>query len=149
MTALIVLGCILLFFLFLLSLKVKITIGYRDEVTLSVRVLCFKIGILPKKEASAPHSMSARKAEKLRRKAEKKAAKKKEAKRLKAEHKLQKKQAAAEQPKKSLSDILDIISMVRKIAAEVIRRFFGHLRIDVARLKVVVATGDAASTALA
>ncbi|MBO5938323.1 MAG: DUF2953 domain-containing protein [Clostridia bacterium] len=149
MTALIVLGAILLFFVFLLSLKATITIAYADEVTLSVRVLCVKIKILPKKAKKGPRSMSKKKAEKLRTKARKKAQKKREAALAKAEAKKQKKEAAKQKPKKSMSEILDIISMIRSIAAEVIRRFFKHLRIDVARVRVKVATGDAATTAVA
>ena len=149
MTALIILGAILLFFVFLLSLKATITIAYTDEVTLSVRVLFLKIKILPKKEKKGPHSMSRRKAERIRAKARKKAQKKREAAKAKAEAKKQKKEAAKEKPKKSMSEILDTVSMVRGIAAEVIRRFFKHLRIDVARVKIKVATGDAATTAVA
>lgn len=149
MTALIIIGCILLFFVFLLSLKATITIAYADEVTLSVRVLCFKIKLLPKKEKKGPHSMSRRKAARIRAKARKKAQKKREAALAKEEAKKQKKQAAKAKPKKSMSEILDTISLIRGIAAEVIRRFFKHLRIDVARVKVKVATGDAATTAIA
>ncbi len=149
MTALIIIGCILLFFVFLLSLKATITIAYTDEVTLSVRVLFLKIKILPKKEKKGPRSMSRRKAERIRAKARKKAQKKREAALAKEEAKKQKKEAAKSKPKKSMSEILDTVSMVRGIAAEVIRRFFKHLRIDVARVKIKVATGDAATTAVA
>jgi len=149
MTALIIIGCILLFFVFLLSLKATITIAYTDEVTLSVRVLFLKIKILPKKEKKGPRSMSKKKAERIRAKARKKAQKKREAAKAKAEAKKQKKEAAKNKPKKSMSEILDTVSMVRGIAAEVIRRFFKHLRIDVARVKIKVATGDAATTAVA
>lgn len=149
MTALIIIGAILLFFVFLLSLKATITIAYADELTLSVRVLCIKIRILPKKEKRGPRSMSRRSAERIREKARKKAQKKREAAKAKAEAKRQKKEAAKGKPKKSMSEILDIVSVIREIAAEVIRRFFKHLRIDVARVKIKVATGDAATTAVA
>ena len=149
MTALIIIGAILLFFVFLLSLKATITIAYTDEVTLSVRVLFLKIKILPKKEKKGPRSMSRRKAERIRAKARKKAQKKRDAALAKAEAKKQKKEAAKGKPKKSMSEILDSVSMIRGIAAEVIRRFFKHLRIDVARVKIKVATGDAATTAVA
>ena len=93
--------------------------------------------------------MSKKKAEKIREKARKKAKKKREAALAKEEAKRKKKEAAKEKPKKSMSEILDTITMVRSIAAEVIRRFFKHLRIDVARVHVKVATGDAATTAVA
>ena len=47
MTGWIVLGCILFFILFIGSLRARITIAYSDELSLSVRVLFLKIGILP------------------------------------------------------------------------------------------------------
>lgn len=142
----IVLGCILLFFIFLLSLKAVITIGYSDGITLTIRVLFFKIKILPKKEKKkGPHSMSASKAQKIRKKLVKKEKAKREKKAQKA---LQKKQAPPK-PKKSVAEILDLIAMVRKLVAAVVKCFFKHLRIDIARLKIKIATGDAASTAIA
>ena len=150
MTALTVLGIIVLFFVFLLSLKATVTIAYSDEVSLSVRVLFLKLRILPKKEKEQRlRSMSERKAQRIRQRIEKKQAKKaaaaKEKKERKAQHKLQKK----DKPKKTLADILDVIELVRKLAATVIRIFFKHLRIKVARMKIKVATGDAANTAIA
>ena len=95
--------------------------------------------------------MSAKKAEKIKKKLEKKAEKK----RLKAEEKKRKKQAKKElaenepKKKKSLSEILDVIRMITDTAKKSATTFFGHLRVDVARLHVNVATGDAATTAIA
>lgn len=146
MTGWIVFGCIVLFFVFLFSLKATITVGYSDEVTLTVRVLFLKIKILPKKEKKkGPRSMSAAKAKKIRRKLAKKEKIKKEKKKQKAIQKQQK----PPKPKKSVSEILDLISMVRKVVAAVVKHFFKHLRVDVARLKIKIATGDAATTAVA
>ena len=151
MTALYIIGGILLFFVFILSLKATVTIAYHDEVALSIRVLCFKIRILPKKEPrKGPHSMSAKKAQKIKQKLRKKQLKKAEAKQKKAEKKAAKKEIPKEEKKKmSLPDILDIIALVRKLLVKVVKTFFGHLRIDIARLKIRVATGDAATTAIA
>lgn len=149
MTALIVLGCILLFFIFLLSIKVKIIISYSDEIALTVHVLGLKIKILPAKKKKGPHSMSAKKAEKIKKKLREKKLKKNEASRKKAAKKEEEKQNKTEKPKKTLPEILYIIGLVRTLAAKVIKTFFNHLRIDIAKLKVVVATGDAASTAIA
>ena len=149
MTALIILGCILLFFIFLLSLKFKIIISYSEEIALTVRVLGIKIRILPAKKKKGPHSMSAKKAEKIKKKLRKKKLKKNEAARQKAAKKEDEKQNKTEKPKKSLSEILYIIDLVKALAAKVIKTFFKHLRVDIARLKIIVATGDAASTAVA
>ena len=149
-TPLIVLGIIVLFFVFLLSLKATITVGYAKDVTLSVKVLFLRIGILPKKDKKkGPHSMSAKKARKIREKAAKKKSAKAKAAKEKAAKKKEKLAQKHKKPKKSLSEILDIIGLVRELAAVVIRKFFKHLRIDVARLKIKVAMGDAANTAIA
>lgn len=148
MTALIVFGCIILFFVFILSLKATITIEYKDEVVLWVRVLFVKIKILPsKKKKSGPHSMSEKKAKKLKARLDAKQEKKKQKKKQKKAEKLSEKHKPKK--KKSLSDILDIISLVKDLAAKVIKIFFGHLKVKVARLKIKVATGDAANTAIA
>ena len=150
MTALWIIGIIVLFFVFLLSLKATITIAYHDELTLYVRVLFIKIPILPAKEKKAgPHAMSEKKAQKLREKIQKKKLKKEEAKKKKAEQKKHQKEHPKEKPKKTLQDILDMITLVRALLATVISKFWKHLRIDVARLRIRVATGDAAATAIA
>ena len=93
--------------------------------------------------------MSAKKAKKIREARKKKAEKQKIAKQEKAVKKEQKKKEKATKPKKSMAEILDLVQLVCRLVTAVIRRFFRHLRIDVARLKVKVATGDAATTAIA
>ncbi len=146
MTALIVIGCIILFFVFILCLKATITVEYKNEVALYVKVLFIKTRILPsKKKKSGPHSMSDKKAEKIKAKLLAKQEKKKKKKQEKKSAKL----AEKHKKKKSLSDILDIISLVKDILAKVIKIFFSHLKVKVAKLKIKVATGDAASTAIA
>lgn len=151
MTALTVIGCILLFLIFLLSVKATVTVIYNEELTLFVRVLFVKIKILPKSNKKrGPHSMSTGKAEKIRRKLKKKSEKKK----LKAKEKKRRKQEKKEnvkpsENKKSLSEIIEIIRMITDVVKTALKVFFGHIRIKVARLHVNVATGDAATTAIA
>ena len=148
MLALYIIGGILLFFALILSLKATVTVAYHDTVALSVRVLFFKIRILPKKEKRGPHRMSAKKAKKIKAKLRKKQQKKAEAKHRKAKKKAAKKEMPKSEKKKmSLPEILDLISLIRKILVKIVKTFFGHLRIDIIRLKIRVATGDAASTA--
>lgn len=140
---------IVLFFALLLSLKATVTICYSDEVVLYVKVLFVKIPILPKKKKYWKSSMSAKKARKIREARKKKAEKEKVARQQKAIKKEQKKKEKAAKPKKSMAEILDLVRLVCRLVSAVIRRFFRHLRIDVARLRVKVATGDAATTAIA
>lgn len=152
MTALIVIGSIILFFLFLASLKATITVEYNGEVALSVRVLFIKIGILPSKEKKRKKSMSKKQAEKLKAKLEAKEAKKRAKKAQKKKEKQQKKADIAsgkiKKEKKSPGEILDIISLVSNLVKQVIGKFFSHLRIKVVRIRMKIATGDAAATAL-
>ena len=90
--------------------------------------------------------MSAKKAAKIRENMRKKAEKKRIAAEEKAKAKEEKK---ASKEKKSISEIVAIIKMVSDIAVTVIGKFFKHLRIKIARIKVTIATGDAATTAIA
>lgn len=153
MTALIVFGIIVLFFAFLLSLKATVTIAYCGEVELSVRVLFFKIKILPARKKKYPQSMSAKKARRIKEKREKKAAKKLAKKKAKKEQKEEEKRAVAsgkvKKERKTAGEILDIISLVAELIRAVIGKFFGHLRIKLARIRLKIATGDAAATAVA
>ncbi len=137
---------IIAIFTFLALLKATVTIAYAGEVKLFVKVLCFKIKLVPSKGPKKAKGMSAKKAQKLRDKLAQKAKKKKEAKLAKEKKKEEKKDT---KEKKSLAEILDIISLVSKLAVGVIRTFFKHLSIKVARIKMVIATSDAATTAIA
>ena len=73
MIAINVLVCIFLFFALILSLKAKITVIYNGEIVLFVKILGIKIKILPKKSRKkGTHSMSEKKAQKIKAKLEEK-----------------------------------------------------------------------------
>jgi len=105
-------------------------------------VLFFKIKILPAKEKRGKRRMSEKKAAKirdsLRKKQQKKALAKKE-----------KEQAKDTKEKKSISETISGVKMITDIVLAVIKKFFGHLQIKMTRIKMVVATEDAATTAIA
>ena len=150
MIAINVLVCIFLFFALILSLKAKITVIYNGEIVLFLKILGIKIKILPKKaRKKGPHSMSEKKAQKIKAKLEEKAKKKAAKKSIKDQEKSKAKLSGKPRPKKSISEILDVISAIKDIASRVIKVFFKHLRIDLARCHIAVATGDAATTAIA
>ena len=86
--------------------------------------------------------MSEKKAAKIREALKKKQQKKAQAKKDKEQSKKQKQ-------KKSISEIITDVKMITDIALAVIKKFFGHLQIKIARIKMVVATEDAATTAIA
>ncbi len=147
MTALIIIGAIVLFFAFILSLKGKLTVEYSDEISLTLKILFVKIQLLPKKdERKKVRPMSKKEAERLEGRLSKKKAKKEEKKLRRTQQHEDEKQ---EGKKKSLSDILDVITLVTKIAKTALGAFWGHLKIDVARFKIKVATENAATTAIA
>ena len=143
---------ILLFFVFLFSLRAVVTIAYSDSVALTVRVLFIKIKILPKGDKRKKvHSMSRKKADKIKAQVKANEEKKRKKKQLKKEKKQAAKAQKAKEPKqkKSLAEILDLIELAIALVKAVLKCFFGHLRVDVARFRVKVAMGDPASTAVA
>ena len=116
--------------------------AYSDEVSLTVKVLFLKFRILPSKEKKQSRRMSEKKASKMRDSLRKKQQKKAIAKKQKEDSKKDKK-------KKSISETISDVKLITDIVLAVLKKFFGHLKIDIARLKIRVATGDAATTAIA
>ena len=163
MTALIVIGIILLIFIGIGAIRATVYIDYRDEVALSVSVLGIKLGILPKKEKTVNiKKYSAKKFRKMLKKKqldeEKKLAKKKKKDEQKSAKKLAKKQAQEEKKKREKEPPLEHpkkkrslgenLSLVGDILATFFSRFGHHFRIKTARLNITVATDDAAKTAI-
>ncbi len=153
MVALIILLCIALFVALLLSFKACVTVEYSDEVRLSVTVLGFiKINLLPRSEKKVRLSRYSKRAiARRRRKETKKAAEKQAKKRRKNQEKAEKKKLSPEE-KRALKEgkptFIDNVDMVVSIVKLFFTKFFKHLKIKVARLHIVIGTGDAAETAV-
>ena len=124
------------------SIKATVTIAYSDEISLSVKVLFLKFKILPAKEKKRVRTMSEKKANKIRQAIRKKQQKK-------ALAKKEKEKAKETKKKKSISETIANVKMLTSIALVLIKKFFGHLQIKMTRIKMVVATEDAATTAIA
>ncbi len=168
MPVLIILGCILLFFIILFTVHAFITFEmYANDPSgpaLSVRVLCFKLKFLPKKEKKYnAKNYTLKKIRKRDEKAAKKAAKaalKKKEKEAEKEKKKAEKQAELEkltkaerkalkaQKKASRPALTDLISLVCRVLGLFCSRFFGKLRIKVAMLHIRVGTSDAMQAAV-
>ena len=116
--------------------------AYSDEVSLSVKVLFLRFKILPAKDKKRARGMSEKKAGKIREALRKKQKKK-------AEAKKEKEKSKEKKEKKSISETIASVKMITDIALAVIKKFFGHLQIKMTRIKMVVATEDAATTAIA
>ena len=143
MTALIVILSIALLIALLLSTKVLLHIRYEESLTVYLRVLFVKIRLYPSKKEKKkhPHSMSKRKAQKIKDSLQKKP--KEEPKKRKS-----KKKEKEKEPKEA-PDLISIISIITSFVKSFLRLFAGSVRIRSSRLHIVIATEDAADTAIA
>lgn len=163
-TALIIVGCIVLFFVFIFTVHAFITLDIAEDTALSVRVLFLRIKILPKKEKSyniKNYSLKKirKRDEKEKKRAAKAALKKKEKAEAKAKKKAEKKAKLAAMTKEerralkamkkaSKPALGDLIPLVCRVLGVFCSRFFGKLRIKVARLNVRVGAADAMQAAV-
>lgn len=151
MIALTVLGAILLFFVLILSLPITLTLTYREAVALRVKLLFFPILRIPGgRKKRGPHSMSVKKAKRIQKKRSEKQQKKEETAKQKRKEKAAKKKAKKEKKKKEkMTEILDLLRLITELIGVVAKKLLKSVRIHLKRLKVTVATEDAASTAVA
>ena len=164
MIPLIVIGCIILFFVFLFTVHAYITIDMAEDMALTVRVLGIPIKILPKKPKTYNiKNYSLKKIRKREAKAAKKALKKAESKKKKQAAKEQKKaekqaelakltkeelRARKEKKKAGRPALTDLIPLVCRVLGLFFSRFFGKLHIKVAKLHVRVGAADAMQAAV-
>ena len=151
-------GIVLAFFL-LLSIKAQVKLEFNKELKVTIKLLCFNIQVAPAKEKKPvkikdytfdKHQKRLRSNYstylKKQQKKEEKKAKKAEAKAKKAEKK--KNDKANNTPKSPQRTVLDWVNIAGAVIGALFSKFSKRLHIKVARLKVKVATGDAASTAI-
>lgn len=143
----IVIGAVLLLLSLLLALRIRISILYRDDVCLTLGILCFRIRLFPRKKKIRPGRYSPKKAERLAAKKARKEARKAAKKAAKKEKRRAQHALPPDQQKKKAT-LTEKIGLVRALAAALIRKTGKHLRLHAARLHVRVATGDAAKTAI-
>jgi len=157
-TALYIIGGIVLFFFLIGLIRAEVVISYADEFGLTVRVAGIPIRIIPKKPKKVKLSdYTPRALERKRKKAEKKEKKKadkaakKAAKKEKAAKKAENDAKAGKPQKKkkmTLEDVEKIVGLITAVVKTALSRFGKHIRVRIARLHVGVATGDAAETAI-
>ena len=161
MPVLIILGVLALIIAAVLSLRVTLNIEYKDEVKLSVRAFFLKIGILPKKKKRVNYKKftakklrrmlekerkaELKKQEKMKKKQRANALKKKEKKRQRELERNNKRLGHPTQEKRTLSENLDIVRFI----LEALSRYFGKgIYVKVTRIRITVASDDAAKTAV-
>ena len=157
----------LLILAFILFLKVQVVIEYKDEVALTAKIYGLPIRILPSKKRRVK-PMTAKEAEKIRKKraiaekkkqekakakakakAEKKKKKAEKKRKLKEDPEARRKEAERKKRKKEESATLEEnLDLVKKLVFFFFSRFFRHFRIDLTRLHIVIGTDEAAKTAL-
>lgn len=143
MTALIIILAIVILIALLLSVKVVLRITYADSLAIYLKILFVKIRLYPskKREKKYPHSMSRRKAKKIKDSlyGKKKLSKKKK----------QKKDKKGKPDKEEEApDLISIVSIVTSFVKSFLKVFAGSVRLKFSRLKIVVASEDAATTAI-
>ena len=134
---LIILGAILLFIALLLAIHVRVCIVMQDDISVTLRILCFQKRLFPRRKVPKRKRISKKRALKDARKAAKKAAKE-----------VAEAAASEKTPSQKKKTFAEKLMMVRAISAALIRKTRKHLRLHAARLHVRVATGDAAQTAV-
>ena len=146
MVALIIILCIVAILALLLLTKVTLRIRYKESLCIDLKILFIKLRIYPskKKPKRYRHSMSKRKAKKIRDSLKKKP--KKERKIFKKKKEDEEKDK--EEKKLDKNDILSIISIIINFVKNFIRLFSKSIRLKASRIHLTVATDNAASTAL-
>ncbi len=169
MTGLYIFLGIVLFFVFIFTLKIKVVLDMPspEDISLIVKILGIPIRILPSKPKRIKLSRYSKKAMEKRRLAEtekaKLKAKKKEEKKQKKLKKEEEEKARLEKLKKegktppekkekkydpTAITLVDNINAATAALGKFFVRFGRRFRIDVSRIVINVATGDAASTAI-
>ncbi len=164
MPALIIIGCIILFFVVLFTVHINVRIAMNDDMTLVLKVFGIPIKILPKKPKTYNpkdytlkkiRKRDAKAAEKAAKAAEKKKKKKAEKEAKKAEKaaeeaKLTKeeKQAIKEKKKASRPPITELIPLALNVAKLFFSRFFGKIHIRVIKLNIRIGAADAMTAAV-
>ena len=138
MTALIVIICIAATVALLLSIKITLKIRYTEKLEVYLKIFFVKIKLYPskKKKKRYKHSMSKKEAQKIKdslKKKPKKTKKKKKEEKSKDDEKV---------------DTASIVSIILSFVKNFIDLFARAIRLKASRIKIIVATEDAAQTAL-
>lgn len=137
MKALLIVGSILLFFIFLLSIRIRFCLDFSGELHINLRILCFRIQIHPKK-------ITPKRILKMQKKQEKKAAKQFR------KHPVPNRKKAPpshQKPKKKVSPAA-VLRLAGYILRSVWKKFPRCFHLHLRRCVIVVAGKDAANTAI-
>ncbi len=137
-TPLIVLGALLLTLIALLAVRIRVVVcADNAHCSVQLRILFLRFRLFPRRKRLRPLSPGALK-RKQAKEAKKAAKKQRKKEKKKAQHKA-----------KTPRTLREKIRFVRALAAAIFRRTHKHLRLHAARLHILIATDDAATTAVA
>ncbi len=154
MTALYIILGIAAFFTLIACLRLTLILDAEDELTLTLKVLFLRFRLLPKSKDPPKRKGFRIKTFRRRRLKEEKRYRKKELARAAATRKKEEKREAVkaagqEPPKRSLKENIAFgIDLVKYVVLRVLKAFGKRLRVDIHRIDITVATGDAAKTAI-
>lgn len=114
------------FAIYLISnVRIRFLVGYEEKPIVILKILFFKLDLLNRK---------------------------KKGKKVKGEKakKKQKKEKPTEEKKdeKLISSPANVIKLVREVVLGLLKKFYGHLRVDSFRINIIVATDDPSKTAI-
>lgn len=134
-----ILSILLLLIILLLHLRVRLAIRYEDDLSVSLKILCFNIPLFPKVQKKLKHKdYSVKKLRKRQKKLENKKAKKEK-------KSAEKQQKPKKELKKTITEALELI----KIVLEYVMPPFGkYFKLEILKLKIKVGTSDPAKTAV-
>ena len=158
MTALWILCGVIAFFALILFIPLGVEFSYDGEIAVAVRVLCFRYRVIPKKKKKIKlRKFTKKRFERMlakeKKKEEKKAAKKAKKAADKAE-KAAKEEAAAKESKKAdkkkekAAKLISDMWKMRSLIFRTVRRFIGHVRTERMRVRLVIGSDNAATSAL-
>lgn len=132
---------ILLMFIAIGFIKLSFVIKFKKDFSLVLKILFFKIQLVPGKEEKV--KLSDYTPKKIKKREEKKARKK--------EKKLQKKQKKETEKKKgekkklirSFSDVTDLINLVKEVVEKLFSKFFFYLKTEIVALKIKIGGDEA------
>lgn len=142
---LIVVGAVILLFVLICLTRIRLTVTLRDEMEVTLRVLCFTIRRYPSRKKLKWKKYSRKRMARAERKKAKKLAKK-QAKAAKRRSKG--KDHLFDNETDTKTTLTEKVRTIRAICAVLFRKTNKHLRLHAAKLHVNVATGDAAETAV-
>ena len=154
MTALYIIGGVLLLFIAILFIPIGVELRYDGEFAAALRVLFIRYRIIPKRKKKIKlRKFSKKRYERMiareKKKAEKKAAKKAKKAAEKAQKKAEGEKAAeAKKKKRDVPKLIGDLWDMRDLIVRTVRDFVGRIRTERVKIRLVIGSDNAAKSAL-